>query len=102
MGHLKRFFWVGAWLFRNLLRRLSPARRVLLLLAVFLFLFRVIVDEHKVRFDLNAGRLAVFPVLLVLMLELKDKLLARDEIEVARRNHRRAEFDAAATILRLV
>jgi hypothetical protein len=84
MGHLKRFFWVGSWLFRNLLRRLSPARRVLLLLAVFLYFFRVIVDEPGVHFKLDTSRLAVFPVLLVLMLELKDKLLARDEIEVAR------------------
>ena len=84
MGHLKRFFWVGSWLFRNLLRRLSPARRVLLVLAVFLFLFRVVVDEAQIKFDINTRSLAVFPVLLVLMLELKDKLLARDEIEVAR------------------
>jgi hypothetical protein len=84
MGHLKRFFWVASWLFRNLLRRLSPARRVLLLLAVFLYLFRVIIDEPQLRLNLNTAPLAVFPVLLVLMLELKDKLLARDEIEVAR------------------
>lgn len=84
MRPAKRFFWIASWLSRNLLRRLSPARRVLLLLALFLALFRVQIDRPDLHFDLDTGPLAVFPVLLVLMLELKDKLLARDEIEVAR------------------
>ncbi len=84
MGPLKRFFWITGWLSRNLLRRLSPSRRLLLLGALFLFLFRVDIDEPKWHLNLDTSRLAVLPVLVVLMLELKDKLLARDEIEVAR------------------
>ncbi len=84
MRHIKRFFWIASWLARNLLRRLSPARRILLLLAAFLFIFRVQIDRADLHVDLDTSRLAFFPVLLVLMLELKDKLLARDEIEVAR------------------
>ncbi len=84
MGHFKRFFWITSWLSRNLLRRLSPNRRLLLLSAVFLFLFRVRINQPQFRFEMDTSRLAVLPVLWVLMLELKDKLLARDEIEVAR------------------
>ena len=30
MGHVRRFFWVLAWLVRNLLLRLAPSRRILL------------------------------------------------------------------------
>jgi hypothetical protein len=84
MRPIKRFFWITSWLARSLLRRLSPARRVLLLFAILLFFFRVRIDRSDFHFDLDTSRLAFFPVLLVLMLELKDKLLARDEIEVAR------------------
>lgn len=84
MRHVKCFFWITSWLARNLLRRLSPARRILLLLAAFLFVFRVQIDRTDLHLSLDTSRLAVLPVLLVLMLELKDKLLARDEIEVAR------------------
>lgn len=84
MGHFKRFFWITWWLARNLLRRLSPSRRLLLLLAAVLFVFRIDVNRAGGRVDVDTSRLAVLPILWVLMLELKDKLLARDEIEVAR------------------
>ncbi len=84
MGPLKRFFWIAGWLTRNLLRRLSPSRRLLLVLAGVLFVSRVTIERPDFHLDLDTSRLAFLPVLLVLMLELKDKLLARDEIEVAR------------------
>jgi sigma-B regulation protein RsbU (phosphoserine phosphatase) len=85
MGRVKRFFWVVSWLIRNLLIRLAPARRILLIVAAVLFLVRPewTWGTH-VRFDLDFSRGAFVLVLIVLMLELKDKLLARDEIEVAR------------------
>ena len=85
MGHFKRFFWVFAWLARNLLLRLAPARRILLVVAAVLFMFRPkwTLGTHF-RFDLDFSQGAFLLVLIVLMLELKDKLLARDEIEVAR------------------
>ena len=84
MNRFKRFFWVIGWLSVNLLRRLSPSRRVLLLLAVVLYFFNMQWVDAGVHLNISTSRFAVFPVLLVLMLELKDKLLARDEIEVAR------------------
>ena len=84
MNRFKRFFWVAGWLSVNLLRRLSPNRRILLLLAVVLYFLRLQWVDPSLHLNINTSRFAVFPVLLVLMLELKDKLLARDEIEVAR------------------
>ena len=85
MGHFKRFFWVSLWLARNLLIRLAPARRVLLVVAALLFLIRPQFDwGQHVRFNFDLSQGAFILVLIVLMLELKDKLLARDEIEVAR------------------
>ena len=82
MGHVKRFFWILSWLARNLLLRLAPSRRVLLVIAAILFVVRPQwqwADLH-VSVDLSQGAFVL--VVIVLMLELKDKLLARDEIEV--------------------
>ena len=84
MGQGKRFFWVVRWLLRNLMFRLSPSRRVLLLLTPVLFLIDLKYARGNVAFSLDLSRWAFLPPLVVLMLELKDKLLARDEIEVAR------------------
>jgi sigma-B regulation protein RsbU (phosphoserine phosphatase) len=84
MGRVKRFFWIIGWLARNLLLRLAPSRRLLLVLAAFLVVFRSEFQWSDVRFAFDLSRWAFLPVLVVLMLELKDKLLARDEIEVAR------------------
>jgi len=86
MGRVRRFFVVGFWLFRGLLLKLHPTRRLMLLAAILLGLF------GEVSFNLGGDvRVGVDPrfwgillLLVVLMLELKDKLLARDEIEVAR------------------
>lgn len=86
MGRVRRFFVVGFWLFRSLLMKLVPSRRLMLLAAVVLGVlgsFRISVGEGvRVGFDPPFWGFAL--LLLVLMLELKDKLLARDEIEVAR------------------
>ncbi|HEX4825276.1 MAG TPA: PP2C family protein-serine/threonine phosphatase [Candidatus Polarisedimenticolaceae bacterium] len=84
MGSLKRFFWVVRWLIRNLLFRLSPSRRLLLLLVPFLLILDNEFQWGKVHVSVRLAAWSFLPVLIVLMLELKDKLLARDEIEVAR------------------
>src|SRR5204863_7311433 len=84
MSRLKRFFWVLRWLVRNLLFRLSPSRRLLLLLVPVLLLLDAEFQWGHVHLALRTAAWSFLPVLIVLMLELKDKLLARDEIEVAR------------------
>jgi phosphoserine phosphatase RsbU/P len=88
-GRVRRFLGLTWRLLRALLLRLSPARRLLLLASLLMALLaniRFTMGAAVVGVDLRAwGYLAL---LVVLMLELRDKLLARDEIEVARKVQR--------------
>jgi hypothetical protein len=84
MRRIKRFFWVASWLARSLLFRLSPSRRVLLLMTPVLLILHAEYVWGDARLSFDLSHWAFLPPLIVLMLELKDKLLARDEIEVAR------------------
>jgi len=86
MGRIRRAVTVLFWILKSLLMKLSAARRVLLLVALVLF---VIGDKSmrigelpQVHVDMSPWAFVV--LLVVLMLELRDKLLARDEIAVAR------------------
>jgi sigma-B regulation protein RsbU (phosphoserine phosphatase) len=81
----KRVLALPLWLLRSLLLKLTPQRRTLLILALivaFIGRFRFNFQEVVVSFD--GSPWAFLMVLFVLALELKDKLLARDEIAVAR------------------
>src|SRR5437867_4038397 len=86
MGRIRRTFKLIGWLLKSLLAKLSPGRRLALFASLVLSFL------GKVRFDLPDGdvlrvnfRLAAFLILLlVFMLELMEKVAARDEIEVAR------------------
>jgi serine phosphatase RsbU (regulator of sigma subunit) len=85
MGPLKRIVFVPIWILRSLLLKLTPARRLLLAIALVMgllgqWVFRV----GGERISIDYGPLAFLIILFVLMLELKDKLLAHDEIAVAR------------------
>jgi hypothetical protein len=85
MGRVRQAFVLLGWTAKSLLLKLSPARRILLVLAVLLMLlgdtqFEVLQWGVDARF----GLVAFLVLLFVLMLELKDKLLVRDEIEIAR------------------
>ena len=79
---LARFWWLAKSLFYNL----TPARRVLLVAGILLF----VVSPFHFRtgegtgFTLELDPLGFLLILAVLMLELKDKLLAKDELAVGR------------------
>src|SRR5258705_8643406 len=84
MGRIRRAFKVVGWTLKSLLAKLSPGRR----LALFASLVMVFVGPTElpvgdVTFSSDLRVWAYCMVFLVLMLELKDKLLARDEIEIA-------------------
>jgi serine phosphatase RsbU (regulator of sigma subunit) len=82
----KRILHRIGWLFKSLLLKLTPARRVLLALGLFLVIAGIErVDFQAVHVTFNFPILGDLLILLVLMLELKDKLLARDELEAGRR-----------------
>ncbi len=84
-GPVGRFVRIAWNLGRALIVHLSPVRRLALLLSVlFAIAGKVELQSERVRFDFSLSPIAYFLVLVVLLLELKDKLLARDEIAVAR------------------
>jgi len=86
MGWVKRSFYMTWWLLKILFFRLTPTRRILFLISVILILFS---DSFQwqgedVSFQSDTNLLGYLIFCFVLMLELKDKLLARDELEAGR------------------
>jgi sigma-B regulation protein RsbU (phosphoserine phosphatase) len=85
MGLVKRTLYLGLWLLKALFLKLTPARRLLLLLSFWLmWQGRIQIDAGSTRFTLGFPLLAMAVLLLILMFELKDKLLARSELEAGR------------------
>lgn len=81
----KRLLTLPLWLFRSLLLKLTPQRRTLLIVALVLaFLGGIRFRFQDIDLSFDATPWAFLMVLFVLALELKDKLLAKDEIAVAR------------------
>ena len=69
------------WLFKGLLAFLTPTRRVLLLLGLVLISARVSIQSEHFHTDGGFSTAGLILVLFVLMLELKDKLLAKYELQ---------------------
>jgi hypothetical protein len=86
MGRIRQGIYVAIWLVKNLILKLNPMRRLLLVAALALFLLgnSDITITPDLRFSSNFSHFGFLVVLLVLMLELKDKLLAQDELELGR------------------
>jgi serine phosphatase RsbU (regulator of sigma subunit) len=86
MGRGKRWFLRGWWLLKNLVLNLSPIRRIMLVISFWLVIQgpnSFSVGESHVNTDFRG--LAFALLLIILMLELKDKLVARSELEVGRK-----------------
>lgn len=82
LGWARRTFLLLSWLFKSLLRKLAPQRRIMLLAALLLFVLGWV--EMVLIAGIEVRMLAFLILLVLLMLELKDKLVARSEIEIAR------------------
>ncbi len=81
----RRFFRRILWFIRGLLMKLTPARRIMLAVSIASFLLgtgRIDIDTVHVGFRFQG--LGVLLLFAVLVLELKDKLIARDELEAGR------------------
>jgi serine phosphatase RsbU (regulator of sigma subunit) len=91
--------YLAVWLLRGLILNLSPIRRLILLLAFVLayigkldidfgghkfLLGTTVVQLGRIDVTLNLTLAAFLLLLLILAMELKDKLLARDELKVGR------------------
>ena len=84
-ARVRRYLFASWYLLKSLILRLNPARRFLLLLSIIFFFWgNVTWTGHNYNITIDAGGLSYLLVLLVLMLELKDKLLAHDELKIGR------------------
>ncbi len=86
MGRVKGALFFAGWLLKGLFLKLTPVRRILLLVAFVLLIqgSGTIVSSSRVRVSMDTGWWGVVLILLILALELKDKLLAREELEAGR------------------
>lgn len=86
MGRFRRWFFTVIWLFKSLYLKLTPVRRILLVISLFLILINVsgTFGKSNIHVDSNLKVAGGIILLFVLMLELKDKLLARDELVAGR------------------
>lgn len=81
MNWFKRIFMFSWWIIKSMILKLTPLRRIILLAGV-LFLF---VKSNNNDASGDAYILGIVLIIFVLMLELKDKLLAHDELEAGRK-----------------
>jgi len=86
MGVVKRWVFTAFWLLKSMFFKLTPARRILLVIAIILSsqMGNVQYEGEDVRVVSQFNFIGFFLLLVVLMLELKDKLLARDELKAGR------------------
>lgn len=86
MNRLRRFFFISFWLLKSMFFKLTPARRLLLVLGLFLVAtsHSLVYESANIRASGNSAVLGGALLLFILMLELKDKLLARDELQAGR------------------
>jgi len=82
MNAFRRFFYRCWWLFKALFYKLAPGRRVLLLIG--LLAVTMSYGRGGPQAEGSWGIIGVACVLLVLMLELREKLVARDELAEGR------------------
>lgn len=89
MGRFKRWLLRWWWLLKALFFKLTPGRRVVFVVAlVLVILSRQVIHVGTVggglRIDSNVVIFGAILLIVLLMLELKDKLLARHELEAGR------------------
>jgi len=94
-GRLRRWFFRARVVFLGLAYKLTPARRVLFGLAILaavlgLFRFHAVVESKQISVDFSPLALifSVVSLVFLLALELVDRVLVRDELEVARQLQR--------------
>ena len=87
MGRFKRWFYTSWWLLKGLFFNLTPVRRLLFVLSLILILTArqvVIVGHGQAEVSTNFSILGGILLIFIIMLELKDKLLAKTELSEGR------------------
>jgi sigma-B regulation protein RsbU (phosphoserine phosphatase) len=100
MGKVRRTIYLVAWLLKSLFLKLTPARRALLVLSFVLMWDTTKFESsgHTAQISIQFPLLGIVTLLLILMLELKDKLLAREELEAGRSVQRALMPDSSPAI----
>jgi hypothetical protein len=95
VGRIKRFFFRAKVVFLGLSYKLTPARRVLFGVSIVAALlgmirFEVVMDTENLRVDFSPlwFMISIAGLVFLLALELVDRVLVRDELEVARQLQR--------------
>ncbi len=86
MSAVKRWFFLVFWIIKSLILKLSSTRRILLVIAIVLFFIgrnQIQIEGSNITIE-NFMQFGFIILLIILMLELKDKLLAQDELAVGR------------------
>ncbi len=85
MKRIKQLFFLSAWILKAVIKKLTPARKVMFVLGT-LFLVNININLSTGVIDLNGSALfgGLF-LILVILLELKDKVLAHSELEAGKK-----------------
>jgi hypothetical protein len=86
MGRVRRGLWLAGWLLKGLFLKLTPLRRVVFLAALILLAAspRLTTGAGGTQASADGSMVGAFLLVCLLLLELKDKLLARHELEAGR------------------
>jgi phosphoserine phosphatase RsbU/P len=86
MSRLKGWFYIAAWLLKSMFLKLTPARRLLLVGGFILVMasHSVVYSDDNVQIQSDTNVAGILCVTFVLMLELKDKLVAKSELEAGK------------------
>jgi len=86
MGFIRRTLWTVLWLLKELVMRLNPVRRALFLAGLFfLFFARFVISTDSSFASVEMRQLGAVIIIFILLLELKDKEIARDELSAGSR-----------------
>jgi hypothetical protein len=83
-GKIWRWFVLAWWVLKNSILKLTSFRRIVLVVGLLLLFINVNIEGDTNGITIHNTGLGVLCLLLVLILELKDKLLAHDELESGR------------------
>lgn len=84
MGKIKGFFFLSWWILKSLFFKLTPLRRVLLVISLILSAQNNTYQIGDTNISIDFDMIGRILLLLILLLELKDKLLAKNELAAGR------------------
>jgi serine phosphatase RsbU (regulator of sigma subunit) len=86
MNPVRRGLLTGWWMLKGMFFRMTPARRLLFVIGLLMLFIgdTSLKVDNNLTVNINANIFGVVLIILVLMLELKDKLVAKEELEAGR------------------